>query len=125
MLSEKGGPFHNRSSSTTSVAGIIFEDKSRGCHAPIIYNTESKELIYTPIYYYIGHFSKFVERGAKRIATTKYNKNIKTIAFKNPDGKLVVIAMNPTEREMPAVIRHNDVCTKTIMEPHSIMTAFI
>lgn len=125
MLSEKGGPFHNRSSSTTSVAGIIFEDKSRGCHAPIIYNTESKELIYTPIYYYIGHFSKFVERGAKRIATTKYNKNIKTIAFKNPDGKLVVIAMNLSEREMPAVIRHNDVCTKTIMEPHSIMTAFI
>ena len=125
MLSDKGGPYHNRNSRTTSCAGIVYEDKSSGCHAPILYDTENKELIYTPIYYYIGHFSKYVERGAKRIATTKYNKNIQAIAFKNPDGKIVSIVMNLAERELPAVIRYNDVCTKIMMEPHSIMTVLL
>ena len=125
MLSDKGGPFHNRSEKSTACAGIVFEDKSSGCYAPVIYDTESKELVYTPIYYYIGHFSKYVLRGAKRVATTKYNENIHSIAFKNPDGKLVVIVMNTADKALPAVVRHNEVCTKIMMEAHSIVTVLI
>lgn len=123
MLSDKGGPFHNRSEKSTACAGIVFEDKSSGCYAPVIYDTESKKLIYTPIYYYIGHFSKYVKRGAKRIATTKYDEKIHTVGFKNPDGSLALVMMNTADRPMPAVIRHNDVCTKITLEPHSIATA--
>ncbi len=125
MVSDQGGPFHNRSEKTTACAGIIFEDKSSGCYAPVVYDTESKELIYTPIYYYIGHFSKYVLRGAKRVATTTYNENVHAIAFRNPDGQLVAIVMNTADKERPAVIRHNDVCTKIMMEPHSIMTILL
>ncbi len=125
MLSDKGGPFHNRSEKSTACAGIVFEDKSSGCYAPVIYDTESKELVYTPIYYYIGHFSKYVLRGAKRVATTKYNENIHSIAFKNPDGKLVVIVMNTADKALPAVVRHNEVCTKIMMDAHSIVTVLL
>lgn len=125
LLSEKGGPFHNRSAGTTAVAGVVFEDKAAGCHAPILYNTETKELVLTPIYYYIGHFSKFVQRGAVRIATTRYCENIYTVAFKNPDGSIVLVMMSTSHRELPAVVRHNDVCTKLVMQPHSMMTVIL
>ncbi len=125
MLSDKGGPFHNRSDKTTACAGVVFEDKSSGCHAPVIYDTENKELVYTPIYYYIGHFSKYICRGAKRVATTKYNKNIQAIAFKNPDGKLVLIIMNTADCQLPATVRHNDVCTEITVDSHSIVTVLL
>ena len=122
LLSEKGGPFHNRSAETTAVAGVVFEDKSSGCYAPILFDTESKELVFTPIYYYIGHFSKYVHPGAKRIATTKYSEHIHVIAFKNPDNGLVLIMMNTADGALPAVVRHHDVCTSMELEPHSITT---
>ena len=125
LLSEQGGPFHNRTAETTAAAGIIFEDKSKGCHAPVLFDTQSKELIFTPIYYYIGHFSKYVHSGAKRIATTKYCEQIYTIAFKNPDDSIVLIIMNTADQTLPAVIRHNDVCTLVDVAGHSIMTVIL
>ena len=125
LLSDKGGPFHNRSGSTTSSAGVVFEDKSAGCYAPVIYNTQSGELEYTPIYYYIGHFSKFVHRGAKRIATTKYSEDIQVCGFKNPDGGTAVVIANVSDRDQEPVIRHKDICTSLSMEPHSIATVII
>lgn len=125
LLSEQGGPFHNRSAKTSAGVGIIFEDKSKGCHAPVLFDTQSKELIFTPIYYYIGHFSKYVHSGAKRIATTKYCEQIYTIAFKNPDNSIVLVIMNTADQTLPAVIRHNDVCTLVDVAAHSIMTVIL
>lgn len=122
LLSDQGGPFHNRSEKSVACAGIVLEDKSCGCHAPVLYDTKSKELVFTPIYYYIGHFSKYIERGAKRIATTKYCEQIYTVAFKNPDGKRILILMNTADTELPAVVRHEGVCTNLTLEAHSIAT---
>ena len=126
MLDEEGGPYHNRfAKKRTGGELIIYEDKSKGCHAPILYNKETKELFFTPIYYYIGHFSKFVSRGAKRIATTKYHESIHTVAFKNPDGTIALVVLNAADVEMPILVRHNDVCTRIEMESHSIMTVLL
>ena len=125
ILSDKGGPFHNRSEKTTACAGIVFEDKSSGCYAPVIYDTESEKVVYTPIYYYIGHFSKFAKRGAKRVATTSYHEDMHAIAFKNTDGSIALVVMNVTDKTLPAVIRRNDVCTEIMLEAHSIMTVIL
>lgn len=125
LLSDQGGPFHNRSEKSVACAGIVLEDKSCGCHAPVLFDTKKNELIYTPIYYYIGHFSRFIERGAKRIATTKYSEKIYTVAFKNPNGQLVLILMNIADEALPAVVRHNDICTELTLEPHSIATVLL
>lgn len=125
LLSEQGGPFHNRSEKTVAVAGVVLEDKSAGCCAPILWDTQKKELIFTPIYYYIGHFSKFVKRGAKRIATTKYCEQIQTVAFKNEDGGIVLVMANTSDMDLPAVVRHNDVCTYTELKAHSIATVLL
>lgn len=122
MLTQNGGPFHNRSGETTAVPGAVFEDKSQGCYAPVLWNTNKRELVYTPTYYYIGHFSKFVQRGAVRIATTRYTDALQVCGFQNPDGTIVLVMINPTDGTLPAVIRHNDICTGTELPAHSIMT---
>ena len=53
LLDEKGGPNH----------------VGNFCFAPVHADTRNGTLIYTNSYYYMGHFSKFIHPGAKRIAS--------------------------------------------------------
>lgn len=119
MLDQNGGPYHNR---TAKTEGELRENKEDGCYAPILYDTEKEELVVTPIYYYIGHFSKYVMRGAKRIATTKHHRLLYTCAFENPDGSKVCVIINTADVELYATLRYNGGCTKNILKPHSIIT---
>ncbi len=107
LLDKDGGPFH---------------DREVGCYAPIQYDREKKEIILTPIYYYIGHFSRFVHRGAKRIAVTKYTRDLHVCAFLNEDGTRVVILINTSDRDLPANIRYRGTSTHIETEAHSIAT---
>lgn len=46
-------------------------------------------------YYILGHASKFVRSGAYRIASNTFGgSSIEDVAFKNPDGSIVVLALN-------------------------------
>ncbi len=46
-------------------------------------------------YYILGHASKFVRSGAYRIDSNTFGGNsIENVAFQNPDGSLVVLALN-------------------------------
>jgi glucosylceramidase len=122
LLSSLGGPYHNRTAESVSVDGQVYESKDGGCYAPVLYDKTEKKLIYTPIYYYIGHFSKFIKRGAKRLGVTKYSENLYFSAFCNPDGEIVAVALNPTESDMTVNLRLDGICTKTVLKAHSIAT---
>ena len=124
LLDNNGGPFHNRTRKPKP-GQKIFEDKSKGCHAPVLYNTETKQLEYTPIYYYIGHFSRYIQKGAFRIATTKHDYRLHVSGFQNPDGSIVLVVMNPTDETLPAIIRHDGVCSNAELPAHSIMTVIL
>jgi glucosylceramidase len=45
-------------------------------------------------YYALGHASKFVRRGARRIASNTFAGGIENVAFLNPDGGKVLVAYN-------------------------------
>ena len=46
-------------------------------------------------YYSLGHLSRFVRKGAVRIASTDLSaQNLDNVAFKNPDGSKVLVVMN-------------------------------
>jgi glucosylceramidase len=46
-------------------------------------------------YYVLGHLSKFVQPGAVRIDSTGYGQGgIENVAFRNPDGMIVLVAVN-------------------------------
>lgn len=122
LLSNDGGPYHNRTEKSTARPGVIYESKDGGCHAPILYHQAEKKMIVTPIYYYIGHFSKYVMRHAKRIATTKYTEQIAVCGFQNPDNSIAVVLANLADNPAPITLRRNDICTSIELEPHSAAT---
>lgn len=106
LLDETGGPNH----------------VGNFCYAPIIADTKAGKLIYTNIYHYLGHFSKFVRPGAQRIATASSRDVLQTTAFRNPDGSVAVVVMNQTNQEMPFQLWIKGQAAATASPAHSIAT---
>lgn len=106
LLDETGGPNHVQNF----------------CFAPVHGDTRTGKLIYTNAYYYIGHFSKFIQPGAKRVAATATRSQLLTTAFRNEDGKLVVVVMNQGSINTPYSLWINGKAAQTVAPPHSIST---
>jgi glucosylceramidase len=68
------------------------------CFAPVHADTRTNELIYTPAYFYIGHFSKYIKVGAKRVSTSTSRSSIRATSFLNLDGKMVTVILNDTDK---------------------------
>lgn len=122
LLNEKGGVYHNRGREGTDAIDLVFSDGNAGCYAPIMYNRNQNSMEIMPMYYYIGHFSKYVKRGAKRIATTKYTDDLSVCAFINPNGEYIIIVMNQSDEDRDAVLRFHGECTKIAIPSHTITT---
>lgn len=106
LLDEKGGPNH----------------VGNFCFAPVHFNTQTQKLVYTNIYYYLGHFSKFVRPGAKRIACSSSRGSLQTSAFLNTDGKIAVIVMNSSDQKLSYNLWIKGQAVETTSLPHSIST---
>jgi glucosylceramidase len=65
------------------------------CRGVVTINTHSGAVTREVEYYIIGHAAKFVQPGAQRIASTNVSDTIETVAFHNPDGSEVLLAVNP------------------------------
>ena len=105
-LDEKGGPNH----------------VGNYCSAPIILDTAKDEISFENSYYYIGHFSKFIRPGAKRLGTSRYTEKIDALAVKNPDGGIVLVVLNREEKKMPVNIVYHREQASMEMPPRSIAT---
>ena len=106
LLDERGGPNHVGN----------FHD------APILANTKTDELYIRDSYYYIGHFSKFIKKGARRIATSRFSEKIETVSFKNPDESIVCIVLNRNDFDIDATLRIAGKLINIKSEAHSITT---
>ncbi|MDE7028656.1 MAG: glucosylceramidase, partial [Lachnospiraceae bacterium] len=74
-------------------------------------------------YYYIGHFSRFIRPGARRILVSKYSPDIEATAFRNPDGSRVLVLLNRSEREVDFVLSTEGKNSGRMkIGKHSIMT---
>lgn len=106
LLDETGGPNH---------VGNL-------CFSPIHADTKNGKLIYTPSYYYIGHFSKFIRPEAKRVSTASSRSQLISTSFLNTDGTMSTMVMNDSDEN----IKYNLVveATKISLEigGHSIQT---
>ena len=106
LLDEKGGPNH----------------VGNFCDAPIMADTQNDKVYIHDSYYYIGHFSKYVKKGAKRIGSSKWSTELDTVSFKNPDGSIVSIVLNMTERDIPFAFSIEEKIVEAKAEAHSIST---
>lgn len=106
VLNEEGGPNH----------------VGNFCDAPIMADTKNDKFYIHDSYYYIGHFSKYVKKGAKRIGSSKWSSKLDTVSFKNPDGSVVTVVLNTTEEEIIFGLYIGNDVFETKIEPHSIAT---
>jgi len=106
LLDENGGPNHVQNF----------------CFAPVHANTKTGELIYTNSYYYIGHISRFVQPGAKRIASSPSRSPLLSTGFINPDGTVAVVVMNKTDKKMTYYLWMDGQAAELESLPHSIQT---
>jgi len=109
LLDENGGPNHT----------------GNFCFAPVHADTRNGQLIYTNAHYYIGHFSKFIRPGARRIAASSNRTTLQTTAFVNKDGSMVVVVMNTTDKPMSYHLCLKGKAAVTESLPHSIATLII
>ena len=84
LLDQNGGPNH----------------VGNFCFAPIHADLNTNEVVMTPSYYYIGHFSKFIKPGAKRISTVSSRSHLLSTSFMNEDGSIATVVMNETDHDI-------------------------
>lgn len=68
------------------------------CTAPVIVDPEKDEVYFTPLYYTLSHFSRFIRPGAVRIGFQNTDEELMVTAVQNPDGSLAVVLFNPGEK---------------------------
>ncbi|MFZ2323401.1 MAG: glycoside hydrolase family 30 protein [Ignavibacteriaceae bacterium] len=106
LLDETGGPNH----------------VENFCFAPMHADTRTGELIYTPSYYYIGHFSKFIRPDAKRVSTASSRSSLLSTSFINADGKIATVVMNQSGVKINYKLYIGANAVKVVIPPHAIQT---
>ncbi|MBA0882453.1 glycoside hydrolase family 30 protein [Flavobacterium undicola] len=106
LLDQNGGPNH----------------VGNFCFAPIHADINSGELIYTPSYYYIGHFSKFIRPDAKRVSTAVSRSSLLSTSFLNTDGKMATVVMNQSDKEITYNLIIASEKTVVVIPAHAIQT---
>jgi glucosylceramidase len=106
VLDETGGPNH----------------VGNFCSAPIICDTRTDEVLYQSSFYYIGHFSRFIRPGAKRILCASTRDELQTTAFVNPDGEIAVVVFNESEKSITYALKYNGQAALLESIPRSIQT---
>jgi len=92
--------------------------------SPIIVNATADEFYRQPMYYHMAHFSKFLFEGSVKINfdTSIQVDNLKLFTGKNPDGRLVLVAVNKDPSNIPATILHGNKRFDVVVPSHSIQT---
>ena len=109
VLDETGGPNH----------------VNNLCSAPILADTQKDEVHFQSSYYYIGHFSKFVRAGARRILCSSTCEALEATAFINPDGTVAVIVMNRTDKASSFLLEAGPSKVRCEVPEHSISTFLV
>ncbi len=92
------------------------------CFAPVHANTETGELIFTPSYYYLGHFSKFIRPNAKRVSSSSNRSHVLCTSFLNEDGTMATVVMNLSSKTIPYKLYIGLQAVSETLLPHSIQT---
>jgi glucosylceramidase len=73
----------------------LYAQSCRNCTGLVTVDTSSGTVSYNEDFYALGHLSKVVMPGALRIGSNTFGLGgIEDVAFLNPDGSIVVIAIN-------------------------------
>ena len=106
VLDYNGGPNH----------------KKNYCNSPIMINKDKTSYIKTPVFYYIGQFSKYIKHGSKRIYIDNPYKDIQSTAFKNIDGTISIILFNKNDFNIEYDFCYKNYIFHDNLDSHAIVT---
>jgi len=95
------------------------------CVAPVIVDPDADEVYFTPLYYTMAHFSKYIRPGAKVIGVDNSDKDLMATAAQNPDGSLVVVLFNEFETPKNISLSLNKKTTEITIDAQAIQTIVI
>ncbi len=95
------------------------------CVAPVIVDPEKDEVYFTPIYYTMAHFSKFIRPGAVRIGFENTDETLMVTAAQNQDGSIAVVVFNPEDSEKNFELSLGENKQQVVISAKAIQTVVI
>lgn len=92
------------------------------CVAPVIVDPDKDEVYFTPLYYTMAHFSKFMRPNAVKIGCQIDSKDVMATAVKNPDGSIALVVFNPTDDETTIEINLNNLKNIVSIDAKALQT---
>jgi glucosylceramidase len=92
------------------------------CIAPVIVDTEKDQVYFTPLYYIMAHFSKFIRPEAKVIDAHNTDSELMVTAAKNPDGTVVVVVFNEGKIAKSFELKLGGILKHISISPQAIQT---
>jgi O-glycosyl hydrolase len=88
----------------------------------IVLNRDTLETRYRADYYLYGQFMRFIQPGAVRIATHLPRGAPPNVAFRNPDGGVVLVAANPQANPRPLSFSWRGTVAEAVLPSRSAAT---
>ena len=95
------------------------------CVAPVIVDPEKDEVYFTPIYYTMAHFSKYIRPNAEVIDVQKTDKDLMVTAAKNTDGSIAVVIFNEGKEGKEFTLYLGELSKEISIKPQAIQTILI
>ena len=95
------------------------------CIAPVIAKPETDEVYYTPLYYVLAHFSKYIRPEAVRIGITESPENLMVTAFRNVDGSIIVALLNQSDSVVDYALMLDGRQIETSIAPSAVQTLIL
>lgn len=109
VLNTRGGPNHARNM----------------CLAPVLVDSGRDHVTFTPVYYSLAHFSKYLRPGAQRIGLEGHDDDFMATAFRNPDGSIAVVVFNLSEEDIVYELKHGAGSTPILIKGQALQTIVV
>ena len=104
LLDETGGPNH---------VGNL-------CSAPVMADRANGTLQHQSSFWYLGHFTRFIQPGAQRVLCAASRQDLEATAFVNTDGSCAIVAMNRSEHPLTFCLALDGTTYQTVLPARSI-----
>lgn len=95
------------------------------CVAPVIVDENSDEIYFTPLYYVMSHFSRFIRPEAKIFDVNHSDKDLMITAAENIDGSIAVVVFNEKEIAKKINLTLNDKSVTIDIKGQALQTIVI
>lgn len=95
------------------------------CVAPVIVDPEKDEVYFTPIYYALSHFSRYIRPGAEIIGVDNSDESLLVTAAQNPDGSIAIVVLNQGSNAKNINLSLGDKSTNISINAQAIQTILV